>query len=249
VQETTDSDPRDAPLGSETQTQVAERVRRFSAVQLLLVIVLWFVAIPFIETFRHGALIQAVLLTLVLFSAVLVVGANRRKLVLATILALPAFIGKWVNHLWPNVMPPEVFLVTGMLFVAFAVANLFHFILTAPRVNTEVLCAAASNYLMIGILWTFAYLLLAELLPDSFVFTAGPASERLMDSFNAFYFSFVTLTTLGFGDIIPVSREARMLSIVEATTGMFYVTVLIARLVALYSTERSHKHASNREKP
>jgi voltage-gated potassium channel len=234
--------------GEQSDMLTGDRVRRFSAVQLLLAIVLWIVSTPFIDALQQGALIQAVLLTLVLFSAVLVVGANRRKLILATVLATPALVGKWVNHFWPYAMPTEVALAAALLFVAFVVANLFRFILTAPRVNLEVLCAAVSNYLMLGILWTLAYLLLAELLPDAFAFNAGPASERVMDGFNALYFSFVTLSTVGFGDITPVSRFARMLAIVEAATGIFYMTVVIARLVALYSSGDSHNRLDSLDK-
>ncbi len=239
-------EPKGAEAGPEGANRALDGVRRFSAMQLLIAIVLWIVATPFFEALQHGDFIGAVLLTLVLFSAVLAVGANRRKLALASVLVTPVFVGKWVNQLRPDAMPTEVFLVAGMLFVAFVVVNLFHFILTAPQINTEVLCAAASNYLMIGILWMFAYLLLGRLLPGSFVFNAGPALDRSMDAFNALYFSFVTLSTLGFGDIIPVSKVARMLSIVEAMTGMFYVTFLIARLVALYSSEDSRRRSNSR---
>jgi len=241
------SKPKDAASGLATATQTEDQVRRFSAVQLFIAIVLWLVASPFIDAFQHGGLIGAVTLTLVLFSAVRAVGATRRRQVIAVVLVIPAIVGKWVNHLWPDAMPPPLFLIAGMLFVAFVVVTLFRFILTAPHIDTDVLCAAASNYLLIGILWTFAYLLLAELLPDSFVFPVGLASQRLMDGFTALYFSFVTLSTLGFGDIIPVSRVARMLAIVEATSGMFYVTFLIARLVAVYSSEGSNERPRGRD--
>jgi Ion channel len=71
--------------------------------------------------------------------------------------------------------------------------------------------------------------------PNFFVFTVGPVSSHSMNNFNALYFSFTTLSTVGYGDIIPVSGVARMLAMVEAVFGMFYVTLLIARLVSLYS--------------
>jgi hypothetical protein len=66
-----------------------------------------------------------------------------------------------------------------------------------------------------------------------------------MQGFNAFYFSFVTLSTVGYGDITPVSKVARMLAALEAMTGLLYVAVLIARLVSLYSAPGS---AEQREK-
>jgi Ion channel len=60
-----------------------------------------------------------------------------------------------------------------------------------------------------------------------------------MEGFNALYFSFITLSTVGFGDIVPVSSMARMLAITEAVFGMFYVTLMIARLVSLYAVRGS----------
>src|SRR6266480_3728242 len=70
----------------------------------------------------------------------------------------------------------------------------------------------------------------------AFNMNAGKHSIR---GFNAFYFSFITLSTVGYGDITPVSKVARMLSAMEAMTGLLYLAVLIARLVALYSSPKS----------
>jgi len=67
-----------------------------------------------------------------------------------------------------------------------------------------------------------------------------------MNGFTGLYFSFITLSTVGYGDIIPVSEVARMLAVVEAMFGMFYVTLLIARLVSLY-TSKSPVEVANRE--
>ncbi len=67
-----------------------------------------------------------------------------------------------------------------------------------------------------------------------------------MDGFLAYYFSFVTLTTVGYGDITPVSSGARALAAMEAMTGTLYVAVLISRLVALYSSQRLESSARQR---
>ena len=67
-----------------------------------------------------------------------------------------------------------------------------------------------------------------------------------MNGFTGLYFSFITLSTVGYGDIIPVSEVARMLAIVEAMFGMFYMALLIARLVSLYSS-KSPLEIANRE--
>src|SRR5207237_7763684 len=106
--------------------------------------------------------------------------------------------------------------------------------LRSMRVDIEVLCAAISVYLLLGLIWALAYALLEQLSPDSFAFAANPHSSGRMDRFNAFYFSFVTLSTVGFGDVNLVSRLVRSLAVMEAVTGTFYVAILIARLVAMY---------------
>jgi hypothetical protein len=111
-------------------------------------------------------------------------------------------------------------------------------VLRAPSVNVEVLCASISAYLMLGLLWTVAYWLVDELTPGAFAFNASEARQSI-HGFNAFYFSFITLSTVGYGDITPVSKVARMLAAMEAMTGLLYVAVLIARLVALYSSPKS----------
>ena len=89
---------------------------------------------------------------------------------------------------------------------------------------------------MLGLLWSLAYSLVDRLFPDSFVFPAGPASGHSMQGFQSPYFSFIMLTSTGYGDIVPVSKVARMLAIVEAVFGMFYVSLFIAQLVSLFTS-------------
>ena len=209
---------------------------RFSAVELLVSLVVLFVSSAFLEYLRYGDVYEGLLMTVVMILAVLAVGGNRRTLLVATLLVMPAVVGKWSHHLWPSVVPPEFYLFAYLVFLVFVVSRLLHFILRAPRVNSEVLCAGISGYLMLGLLWVIAYMLVARAVPDAFTFTVGPTSHQTMDGFTAFYFSFATLTTIGYGDISPVSNVARMLSVMEAVTGMFYITVLISRLVALSSS-------------
>ncbi|PYI57835.1 MAG: hypothetical protein DMC59_09985, partial [Verrucomicrobia bacterium] len=146
--------------------------------------------------------------------------------------------GRWLNHFQPHFLPPAIFLVAGIGLVAFVVVNLLGFVLRAPSVDVEVLCASISAYLMLGLIWTMAYWLVASVTPTAFAFNTATGTKESMEGFNAFYFSFVTLSTVGYGDITPVSKVARMLAATEAMTGLLYVAVLIARLVGLYSTPK-----------
>jgi len=97
---------------------------------------------------------------------------------------------------------------------------------TAQRVQ-----GAVAAYLLLGLAWAAAYAFVAALAPGAFA-TARPESTH---SRSYLYFSFVTLTTLGYGDITPVHHAARSLAMLEALTGQLYPAILIARLVTLHT--------------
>jgi len=160
-------------------------------------------------------------------------------------------VAKWISHYRPDLIPPEWYMVLGLLAVAFVVVSLLGFILQAPSVTSEVLCAGIATFLLMGLLWGIAYTFLARLDPGAFVFNTGPESQKAMKGFEAVYFSFTTMSTVGYGDIVPVSRVARMLAMSQAMVGMFYMTILIARLVSLYSsaknTQSSARQQENKE--
>jgi voltage-gated potassium channel len=215
------------------------RFHRLTNVQLLIALVLLFFFLPFVEEVKGGDIIAAILLSLVLLCAVIAVADDKRVFFIALVLAVPAIVGRWISHFRPDLVPPPVFLVAGLLLIGFVVASLLRFVLRAPSVSTDVLCASISAYLMLGIMWTIAYWLVDQLTPGG-AFAFNPNGERQsMHGFNAFYFSFITLSTVGYGDITPVSKVARMLAAMEAITGLLYVAVLIARLVAIYSSPKS----------
>jgi hypothetical protein len=208
---------------------------RFSLGSFLGILILNILISPFVDRLPSGGLIETLLMTLVLLFAVLSIAGGRRALV-GVVLVAPAALGEWLNYLRPEMSIYVMTRVAGLLFIGFVVIQLLRFIVYAPRVDSEVLCAAVAGYLLSGLAWSLAYSLLSRLDPNSFAFTLGPES---MNVFTGLYFSFVTLSTVGYGDIVPVSSVARMLAIVEAMFGMFYMTLLIARLVSLYSSKSS----------
>jgi voltage-gated potassium channel len=210
-------------------------VRRFSAVELLISLVMFVVMTPFLDDSVTAPYLEPLVLTLVLVAGLLAVGGRRHVLWAGTVLLLPAIVSRWLHHLYPEFVSPAFFLASGLVFVAFVGAHILRFILRAPRVDREVICAGISVYLIIGLLWSLAYRMLGMMVPDAFVFAGVPLAEQEMTSFNAFYFSFSTLSSVGYGDITPASKLARMLAVMEAVTGILYVAVLISRLVSLYS--------------
>src|SRR5262249_3709985 len=160
-----------------------------------------------------------------LLAAIFAVAGSRRTLVIALLLAVPTLVARWANHFRPDLIHPAVFLIGGLLVFIFVVAQLLRFVLRAPSVTSEVLCASISAYLMLGLIWTLAYWLVDRLTPGgAFAFNTN-TGEHSINGFTGFYFSFVTLSTVGYGDITPVSRFARWLAAMEAMTGLLYVAV------------------------
>jgi len=218
---------------TQTKTPNGETgVFRFSMAQFLVVLILLLVSFPFVIDLKHGAVIEDALMMVNLISAVLAVGG--RKWFLTIVLVIPAMAGPWMDHYWRGVAPSWIIACVRMVFVGFVVSQLLRFILRSTHVNSEVMCAGVSAYLMLGIWWTSAYLAVSQSSPGSF---SGDhlAANQALNRFDALYFSFVSLTCLGCNTITPLSKVARMLLMVESITGVLFVAVLIARLVALYS--------------
>jgi len=116
-----------------------------------------------------------------------------------------------------------------------------HDVLFGGQIDINRLVGAACIYLLSGALWGIVYFLLEVFNPGSF---AGIAGETLSEQLNAYiYHSFVTLTTLGYGDVNPVLPVARTLCYVEAVLGQLYLTVLVAALVGIHIANRRLLHA------
>jgi hypothetical protein len=136
----------------------------------------------------------------------------------------------------PSLLAPLLFMV---LLVAIFLL-LARWLVRAVHVNAEVLCAAVCGYLLLGVLWTGFYataekarVLLNQ--PGAF----GSATPLPLSLSDLLYFSYTTLTTTGYGDIIPRGAEVRMLAVMEAMVGLFYNTIVIARFVGLYGIRKA----------
>lgn len=215
-------------------------VLRFSMAHFLGALVLMLIMTPFVDTLPSGDMIESALLSLVLGSAVLAVGARRRTLLLAVLLAVPAIAATWGRYLMGETISPEIAIASALVFASFVAFHLLRFILLAPKVDAEVLCAGIATYLMLALLWAFAYELVDRTSPQAFTFSSSTGSPPSLRGFTAIYFSMGALSTGAFGDITPTSGLARMLATLEQSTGVFYMALLVARLVSLYPARKSH---------
>ncbi len=131
-------------------------------------------------------------------------------------------------------------LVAPVLFMVLLLAIfvlLIKWLIRAVHINTEVLCAAICGYLLLGLIWTGFYALVRTVLVQLHPDAPAPfisSTETHLTLSDLLYFSYTTLTTTGFGDIVPRSSIVRMLAVLEAIVGLFYNTIVIARFVGLY---------------
>ena len=120
-------------------------------------------------------------------------------------------------------------------FFALTAVGLFSYLRNSRIVTQAHLYTAVNIYLLLGLLWTTLYLAIDAFYPGSIQMGSHPAERET----ELLYFSLITLSTIGYGDIVPLSGEARMLSALEGVTGVLYIAVTVAILVNRFRSEHS----------
>lgn len=176
-----------------------------------------------------GSLGVAVLL--VPLAALRAAGGGRRQRWVVRALAAVALLGLGHESLGLDLVPWDVGLISALALFAYVAVFVLVGVVRAGRVTGDTLCGAAAVYLLLGLTWMLMYEVVERVAPGSFL---GLAGEEVALHGGLLYFSFVTLATLGYGDIAPVTAAGRMVAILEVITGTFYLAVLVARLVSMY---------------
>ncbi len=181
-----------------------------------------------------------VALVVVLVFAINAVTGDRHGVRLALFLGIPAVAGGLVAAVWegsPAIVVTMTFVFTLCFLVAVIVVLQRH-IMTSEKVSGDTLRGAVCVYVLLGIVWAVAYRFVSYLDPGAFT-AAGHFVDQGRSLALHIYFSFVTLTTLGYGDISPISPLARTLAWLEAAAGQLFVAITIARLVSTNIAGRS----------
>jgi len=195
----------------------------FSAVLLVVI----FVMPPLLADTAGRRLPGDIAFALLLVSGVLALaerGPARAAMLAVALVSATVDLGSWVVP-----VPQPLVEATGLaaLLLLLAVV-LFHTLRDGP-ITLHRIQGGVAAYLLLGVAWAQAYTLLALLRPGAFsgAAAAGDGPRTFL------YFSFVTLTTVGYGDVLPVHPAARSLAMLEAVTGPLYLAILLARLVSL----------------
>ena len=205
---------------------------------LLLALLIFLIGVPLADDL---AVLSGPLVRLLLFSCLLIIGVWSLKGSGRTFSAAISFViaGIVFNAFAVKLMSPAYLYgayvsLLGFLLIAFWCT------LKQVAVGTEIsknrLVGAVCVYLLLGVIWGIAYTLLDVFAPGSF-HGISRLDEPGWDS-AWLYFSFVTMTTLGYGDLLPVSATARALAYMQAVAGQFYIAILVAGLVSAYISDR-----------
>lgn len=213
----------------------ADHVYRDLAISLMVILVLG----PIAENMIGPSLIDSYLTAALLFVALYSITRSTSQVMIGLALGIPAIAGSVYNAatsdtLTNNVVP--IMLTT--IFIGFLIWHVLKDVLVGTRLRSEQIFGAICAYLLIGFLFAGIY---------GFVLVADPTALSFSDSLTAAidgnargsngvltYYSFVTMSTLGYGDISPVSSVARTLAWIEAVVGQLYLAVVIAALVGGY---------------
>lgn len=177
-----------------------------------------------------------------LIAASLAAGGRRGALVWVFVLVVPtAFLEVASHFFWPSQLLIANHLVR-IAFLGFVAWQVLRQLFVPELVTFDTLCASLSVYLIFGLIWMNAYVIHETLRPGSYFTTVAPADgadapDDTYQSLRLLYFSFTTLTSVGFGDIVARTNGARMLAVMETLTGQSYLLIMVSRLVGLHVSQ------------
>ncbi len=166
---------------------------------------------------------------------------SRRRRILGWTLATAAaaeriaiiFVQSWILNLVGSIC--------WLLFVLFVTLSELRSVLKQKAVTGETICMAISVYLLLGLTWSFLYAVIFQLHPESYSGLVAPNPGHPTELQHIFpilgYFSLTTLSTIGFGDITPLTLQTRYAAVAEGITGQFYLAILVARLVGMQMSQ------------
>jgi voltage-gated potassium channel len=224
------------------------REYRWRHLALLVSILLLFIVSPFAATFRHGILMLNVIAATVLVAGSYALSERKHLFAVAIILSAISIVASWYLINFPGHWAVVLSHTSVVVLITFFSVTILGYVLRGGRITLDKIFAAICVYLLIGYAWTFGYSLLEELAPGSLGVSpeAGP-NDFVSRVMQLRYFSFMTLTTVGYGDVLPRSQAARTMAIFEAVMGQIYLAVLVARLVGLHIVHATGLHSNDKQ--
>ena len=215
---------------------------RNRALFLLIAFLFLLVAAPILAPIFNLRLLFDVFLTMVFASAIYAASDKKWHYIANTVLFLVTASAIWIDYVFPGKVSYLISQSAALFFFLFAGLRIIGNLLKAEKITANAIFAAIVVYLIAGVVWSGIYSILEMVDPASLNIEMQNVRDA---SYRLVYFSFVTLTTLGYGDIAPQSNIASAFVVMEAIFGQMYITVLIAWLVGRYISEGNSRNSED----
>jgi hypothetical protein len=196
---------------------------------LLAAVLSWMLLLPFIHGALFGENLRHMLAVVTIIFAIAVTTDTRRAVYLTLVCALVSL----VLNSQKNPQLHEASIALDIVLLVFACYRILTSVFSDPVVTSETLRAAVCLYLLLGITFACAYFLGSLVIPDAVLQNNAPAKQMT----DMIYLSFATLTNLGYGDIRPNVSALRSVAMLEGISGQLFLTLLVARLVGIHTTQ------------
>ena len=198
-----------------------------------------------VSTFASDAIIAALYMIFML-TAIFTVSKSRTSKIIGVCFAIPVAIMSVGQIVTETGVTDFIFQVLAISYLCYAIVLIMKYIFDQQSVDANKIFAALCVYLLISLVWALLYAMIELIQPGSFMYVLADQQDAVKmkfgygDTASSLYYSLVTMTTLGYGDIAPVREVARMFASTQAVIGQLYIAVLIARLVGLHASQNTH---------
>lgn len=204
---------------------------------LLCLILGLLVLVPILQRFVTVRIFIDIFITAIFISMVYTFSYRKVQVVAGVFLAVVMLASLWLQYLDPNKWILPIGMLAGVIFIAIVIAGIIGLIIKSEEVCREIIYAAILVYLLAALMWAFVYTFLELVDPASFNIELNRSVGGYLPVFQ--YYSFVTITTLGYGDITPITDVAKAFSVLEAVIGQLYLVVAVAWLVGMHVSRQS----------
>ena len=169
--------------------------------------------------------------TFVMFYLVFSARHTRALFIVDVAFVVPTLLATWIDSIYQNDITFVASYVTMMIFFLYLQYLIIMQMVHTHKVDTNTIFGAMNIYIVAGLIWAYAFILLYHFDAAAFHLPEYETLDKAVELFT--YYSYTTLTTLGYGDVVAQSSQARMLSVLEAVFGQLYLAIVIAKLVSI----------------
>ena len=214
----------------------SEKPLRYTALLGSLLII--FVVYPFVPDLLPRDILLDFFISFVALTALYSVCSKTSRFFVSLFLVTPLVIFSILHYFNESLVFMLLSCISKIIFLLYIIVLSLMYLVKTNKVERETIFGAISIYLLLALFWAHIFNLIEVLMPNSFQGFSITADHNILSSL--FYFSLTTISTLGYGDISPVSLPAQILSTLEAITGQLFLAILIARLIGLHIIKGNH---------